>query len=102
MLTGRPEGLEVAATCRGVLEAGHVPIEPENRTGEQTSLTRRYGPLALRCSPLPDGGPHGAALSPPAACASPGRSVRSPGPANRPTPRSVRLPAARPSPPGPP
>jgi len=29
VLTGRPEGLEVVATCHGVLEADHVSIEAD-------------------------------------------------------------------------
>jgi hypothetical protein len=29
LLPGRPEGLEVVATCPGVSDAGHAPIEPD-------------------------------------------------------------------------
>ena len=56
VLTGGPERLEVAATRRGVLEAGHVPIEAEIAAAQEGPLTRRYGPpcqvphAPLRCT----------------------------------------------------
>lgn len=45
MLTGRPEGLQVGATRRGVpLEAGHVSIEADTGAGQESPLTGRTRP----------------------------------------------------------